>query len=176
MKMMNEFYISEDIETDGPIRDHHRSIFCGAASIFLHRRKHYNTNSQRGISGRVAILILGFLCSSFQSSRNAIAQIALPTDGPPHLERLMTCPPKSPQGATFVEMAIIFSIERPMQDVTCLYSDGYRSKFEVEKGCDVEPTGIIADAVGPRGSGFTQGRHQCLESAGAGKCHIVCRH
>jgi hypothetical protein len=174
---MNEIYISVDIETDGPILGLSPPPFCRAASIFQHRRKYNDNISQRGLSGRVAILILGFLCSSSQSSRDAIAQDASSTNAPPRSERLLTCPPKSPQGATFIEMGIVFSVERPTQDVTCLYSDGYRIEFAVEKGCDIEPTGIIADAIGPRGSGFTQGRHQCLESeAGAGKCHVVCRH
>jgi hypothetical protein len=153
----------------------HRPVFSGVASIFQRRRKH-NTVSQHGLSGRVATLILVLLCLSSQSSRNSVAQEALPTKVPPRSERLMTCPPKSPQSATFVEIEIVFSVDRATQDAICLYSDGYRIEFAVEQGCDIEPTGIIADAIGPRGSGFTQGRHQCLESeAGAGKCHIVCR-
>ena len=133
--------------------------------------------SLRGLSGGAVILIATLLCLIFQPSRHAVAQNASSTNVPPRSEQLLTCPLKSPQGANFVEMGIAFSVEEAMQDVTCLYSDGYRIKFAVEKGCDIEPTGMIADAIGPHGSGFTQGRHQCLESeAGAGKCHVVCRH
>jgi len=74
-------------------------------------------------------------------------------------------------------MGIVFSVEKPTQDVTCLYSDGSRISFAVDKGCDIEPVGFIADAIGPHGGGFTQGHHQCRESdAGAGKCRVVCRH
>ena len=174
---MKQIYINVDIKTDAPISEPSPPPFCGTASIFQHRRKYNDNISQRDLSGRVVILILVLLGSSFQSSRNAIAQDASSTNAPPRSERLLTCPPKSPQGAAFIEMGIVFSVERPTQDVTCLYSDGSGISFAVEKGCDIEPAGMIADAIGPGGSGFTQGHHQCRESeAGASKCHVVCRH
>ena len=150
---------------------------CGAVSIFKNRRKWIDQAPLHGLSSRAVILIVVLLYSISQSSRNAVAQDASSTNASPRSEQLLTCPSKSPQGTNFIEMGIAFSVEKPMQEVTCLYSDGYRITFAVEKGCDIEPTGIIADAIGPRGSGFTQGRHQCLDSeAGAGKCHVVCRH
>jgi hypothetical protein len=151
--------------------------FGWTASIFQYRCKRNDKMPLCGLSGRAVILILVLLGSSFASSRKTIAQDASSTNAPPRSELLLTCPPKSSQGATFIEMGIAFSIERPTQDVTCLYSDGSGISFVVEKGCDVEPVGMIADAIGPHGSGFTQGRHQCRElDAGAGQCHVVCRH
>jgi hypothetical protein len=173
---MKEIYVSDDIDTDGPIPGPNSMLSFGAAA-FSDDGKLFDTHSANLLSGDVVILILVVLCSIFQPDHNAVAQEASSTNSPPRSERLLTCPAKSPQGATLIEMGIAFSVERLTQDVTCLYSDGYRIEFAVEKGCDIEPTGIIADAIGPRGSGFTQGRHQCLESeAGAGKCHVVCRH
>jgi hypothetical protein len=117
--------------------------FGGAASIFQYRSKRNDKMPLCGLSARVVILIFVLLCSSFASSHNAIAQDTSSPNAAPRSELLLTCPPKSPQGASFIEMGISFSVERPTQDVTCLNSDGSRIAFVVEKECDVEPADII---------------------------------
>jgi hypothetical protein len=96
---------------------------------------------------------------------------------PQHSESASACPTNSARGAGLVEMAILFSVESPRQNVTCVYADGSRTAFEVDRGCDIEPTDIYADAFGASKGGFVSGFHECHESeAGGGKCHVICRH
>jgi hypothetical protein len=86
------------------------------------------------------------------------------------------CPPKRTNGAGIVSMRLMFSVSNPKQDVICAYSDGSIEHFEVDKGCNVDPTGVIADGMPSGSSAFTFGSHECNEDQpGAGKCHIVCR-
>jgi hypothetical protein len=74
-----------------------------------------------------------------------------------------------------VSMRLMFSVSNPKQDVFCTYSDGSIDSLEVDKGCDIEPTGVIADGITTGGSGFSFGAHECKEDQpGAGLCHVVC--
>jgi hypothetical protein len=97
-------------------------------------------------------------------------------EAPPQSADSGHCPAKTANGAGIVEMTLMFSVSNPKQDVACRYSDGSGASFQVDQGCDVEPTGIILDGMPSGGAAFTFGQHQCHESSpGAGECHIVCR-
>jgi hypothetical protein len=101
---------------------------------------------------------------------------AHPPDAPPQTADPNKCPARAANGAGIVEMTLSFSVSNPKQDVICTYSDGSGASFEVDQGCDVEPTGVILDGMPSGGADFTFGQHQCRESSpGAGVCHIVCR-
>jgi hypothetical protein len=94
-----------------------------------------------------------------------------------HSESPPACPTNSARGAGLVEMMIRFSVESPRQNVICIYADGSRTAFEVDRGCDIQPTDINADAIGASNGGFVSGFHECHESeAGGGRCHVICRH
>jgi hypothetical protein len=106
-----------------------------------------------------------------------VEQASSESSPPGHSESASACPTNSAQGAGLVEMAILFSVESPRQNVTCIYADGSHTAFEVDRGCDIEPLDLIADASGASNEGFVSGFHQCHESeAGSGKCHVICRH
>jgi hypothetical protein len=119
----------------------------------------------------VAVLAVGAWFAS-GAVWHAAAQSGEPTSQHPQASSQTPygdkCPPKSPSGGGIVEMRITFAVSNPKPDVTCSYSDGPGPHFQVEKGCDVEPTSVIAD-------GKTMGWHACRESEpGAGNCKIVC--
>jgi hypothetical protein len=123
------------------------------------------------LSGTSAVALLAAsLCFAAAPIRGAGAQ----HDDAAKLP-LQTCPVKSGSGAGIVAVTILFSVSDPIQDVTCTYSEDSDLHFQVDKGCDVEPMGTIADGIGAGGTGFSFGRHECRESEpGAGKCRIVC--
>jgi hypothetical protein len=106
-----------------------------------------------------------------------VEQASSESSPPRNSNSASACPTNSAQGAGLVEMAILFSVKSPRQNVTCTYADGSRTAFEVDRGCDIEPTDIIADAIGASNGRFVSGFHECHESeAGGGKCHVICRH
>jgi hypothetical protein len=125
----------------------------------------------------MVVLLIASLCLVALPIRNAAAQHDDAAKPPPQTFPPQTCPAKSDSGAGIVDVAILFSVSNPKPDVTCSYSDGSGRHFQVDKGCDVEPTDIIADGMRAGGTGFSFGRHECHESEpGAGKCRIVCPH
>jgi hypothetical protein len=128
---------------------------------------------QIDIAGRYCRTVMAASCLVGCTIAHAIAQT--PSEATSQIHIVGSCTPKSATGELIVEMAIMFSVSNPKQDVTCTYSDGSGIHFQVDKGCDVQPTGVIADGMGPNGAGFTSGRHECRESVpGAGECPIVC--
>jgi hypothetical protein len=94
---------------------------------------------------------------------------------PPQSADPGSCPAKSANDAGIVGITLMFSVSKPDQDVLCKYSDGSSISFHVDRGCDVQPTDVIADGMSAGATGFTFGRHECRESSpGAGKCRIAC--
>jgi len=97
------------------------------------------------------------------------------SDVPAHSADPAQCPNKATSGAGIVTMTLMFSVSNPKQDVICRYSDGSGASFQVDKGCDVQPTGVIVDGGRSTGGAFSAGEHECRESSpGSGVCHIVC--
>jgi hypothetical protein len=117
--------------------------------------------SATGDAQTVDSIVRALQCAPDQPNcRKSETLQAPPSDG--------KCPAKSATGSLAAKVTVFISGASQL-GVTCSYSDGSRVVFQVNRGCDVNPVGLIVD-----GQGF--GRHECREQEpGAGRCKIVCR-